>query len=170
MKRFTITTVAVFAMVVIGFLLKIPLSSTVLLSAADAQIQCQLPKKFSLKWRHSVEKQFWREFYQVQNDQLFLYLSHVQTFGAGVPNDPLVVEAPAGYIGQRIDRILPKINWVVSRNMQGVVLFDHEQTTKQLSIYQIVPDYSVIQIAIVNLSFWEKITVPSCVRFTDNPY
>ena len=53
--------VMVAALMAIGMIL--PIKPTIVIHAQP--IHCQLPDTFSLKWRHSVEKQYWQEVYQL---------------------------------------------------------------------------------------------------------
>lgn len=91
---------------------------------------------FALSWRHSVEKQIWQEFYrQTPKAELFLSHTYVQSFGAGVPSDGVLMEAPEGYMGQKVALSLPALSWVVSENMQGVIFYptaDDRQRTDEL--------------------------------------
>lgn len=116
---------------------------TGILLMADDQ-PCLLPQtSFTLKWRHSVEKSLWQENYVLQDDVFVLTHTYVQAFGAGVPASGQVIAAPDGYIGLKVDVTLPQINWVVSRNMQGEILFDNQV----LPINQLVPDYTTVHLA-----------------------
>lgn len=99
---------------------------------------------FTLKWRHSVEKQYWQEYYQMRGDMLHLSKTFMQTFGAGMPSTGEVIPAPGGYVGLSSNVLLPKIHWVVSSNMQGQIIGDQGV----FSVYEHVPDYSEIQIAV----------------------
>ncbi len=101
-------------------------------------------RDFTLKWRHSVEKQFWQEYYQMQDDQLHLTKTFMQTFGAGTPSTGQVIPAPEGYVGLSSNVLLPKIHWVVSSNMQGQIIGRQDI----FSVYEHVPDYSEVQIAV----------------------
>lgn len=107
---------------------------------------------FTLKWRHSVEKQFWQEYYQMQGDQLHLSKTFVQTFGAGTPSTGQTIPAPEGYVGLSSNVLLPKIHWVVSSNMQGQIIGRHGI----FSVYERVPEYSEVQIAIEThpMGYW----------------
>lgn len=98
--------------------------------------------EFELSWRHSVERQRWREHYRHDGDKILLDQTWLQTFGAGTPSQGAVIAAPSGYIGYQQQIRLAELNWVVSRNMQG------ELSTPQLRIpfYQVVPDYSAVRI------------------------
>lgn len=111
------------------------------------KVQCVWQEStFILKWRHSVEKQFWQEVYQQDGNQLRLTQTFMQTFGAGVPATGENIPAPKGYVGLASNVMLPKLHWVVSRNMQGQMI----GKDKILSIYERVPDYTEIEIKVEN--------------------
>ncbi|MDY2796941.1 DUF1850 domain-containing protein [[Pasteurella] aerogenes] len=98
---------------------------------------------FALRWRHSVEHQLWYEHYQRQGDNLHLYQTWLQTFGAGTPSQgEIVADVPPGYVGFKQDIVLSEINWIVSRRMEGAILLND----KQFPVYQILPDYSTVTI------------------------
>ncbi|WP_409252071.1 DUF1850 domain-containing protein [Bacillus sp. SCS-153A] len=42
---------------------------------------------FSLRWTHSVEKEDWEEFFQVEDENILLQSTRFKTFGAGVPDN-----------------------------------------------------------------------------------
>ncbi|MGV6988341.1 DUF1850 domain-containing protein [Testudinibacter sp. P80/BLE/0925] len=113
-------------------------------------------QQFELRWRHSVERQLWREHYRRDGDAILLDQTWLQTFGAGTPSQGTPIAAPPGYVGYRQRIRLAEINWVVSRNMQG------ELSTPQVRIpfYQVVPDYSDVRIkpsrTALMVFLWEK--------------
>ncbi|MCA0992239.1 DUF1850 domain-containing protein [Pseudalkalibacillus hwajinpoensis] len=43
--------------------------------------------EFSLRWKHSVEKEDWEEFFVLTDTGILLTKTRFKTFGAGVPND-----------------------------------------------------------------------------------
>ncbi len=99
--------------------------------------------RFALRWRHSVEHQLWYEHYQRQGDNLHLYQTWLQTFGAGTPSQgDFLSDVPQGYIGYKQHIDLPEINWTVSRRMEGTIFVDDWQ----FPVYQTVSDYSVVKI------------------------
>ncbi len=147
--------------------------TVVMLTLPDAtknhhvQFSCILPDQFILKWKHSVEKQYWQEVYELTDDTLILTKTYTQTFGAGVPSTGKPTDAPSGYVGQLINQPMPYIDWVVSSNMQGEILAEGQI----LSIYKRVPQYSNIHIAPAKLSFWHVYRLQSCLldtNFIDN--
>lgn len=113
---------------------------------------------FTLKWRHSVEKQFWQEYYQIQGNQLHLSKTFMQTFGAGTPSTGKAISAPEGYVGLSSNILLPKIHWVVSSNMQGQII----GSQGVFSIYEHVPDYSEVQIVVETRPIGYWLTKESC--------
>ncbi|WP_114800587.1 DUF1850 domain-containing protein [Moraxella canis] len=122
-------------------------------------IDCQWSEPdFTLKWRHSVEKQYWQEYYHMDGTQLRLTKTFIQTFGAGTPSVGAVIPAPEGYIGLSSDVLLLKIHWVVSRNMQGTILGQHGS----LPIYERVADYTEIQISSEEHPKWFWLIKESC--------
>lgn len=96
-----------------------------------------------LQWRHSVERQLWREYYRSDGRLLHLERAEMQTFGAGVPADGENMPAANGFVGQKSRVSLPEINWAVSKNMQGEI----HTLQHAWPVYAQVPDYSTIRIA-----------------------
>lgn len=98
--------------------------------------------QFSLRWRHSVEHQFWQEHYRRIDKVLLLDRTYLQTFGAGTPSQGKFIDSPKGYIGYQTQIKLKQLNWIVSHNMQGILM------TKKgiIPLYQQLPDYSQVQI------------------------
>ncbi|CCG19172.1 conserved hypothetical exported protein [Taylorella asinigenitalis 14/45] len=80
--------------------------------------------KFSLSWVHSVEHETWIENYEAKYGYLLLESTYLKTFGAGTPSDGEVIDAPKGFIGYKVNRKIPMLNWVVSQNMQGSIIAD----------------------------------------------
>ncbi|MDO5652138.1 MAG: DUF1850 domain-containing protein [Moraxella sp.] len=130
----------------------------VLLSSENQQMQCLLPNEFTLKWRHSVEKQYWQEVYHLQDDMLILDKTYMQSFGAGMPVLGKTVSAPKGYVGQWVGLTMPQLNWVVSRNMQGEIITQGAS----LPISQRLADYSEVVIAPSSPSLWRYWQLPRC--------
>ncbi|EGY52427.1 hypothetical protein HMPREF9371_1416 [Neisseria shayeganii 871] len=120
-------------------------------------LRCVWPHpEFVLKWRHSVEKQYWQEAYVLENGSLHLRHTYIQAFGAGVPVSGSPIPAPPGYVGLSSEVRLPEINWMVSRNMQGEMRLGQ----RVLPLYRMLPDYTAVNIAPVRQSrlqwFFEK--------------
>ncbi|MDG6894160.1 hypothetical protein A6A20_00595 [Volucribacter amazonae] len=99
--------------------------------------------EFQLVWRHSVEKQWWIEYYRQQDQQLLLYQTLLQTFGAGTPATGKIIEKiPRGFVGYQQQLMLPELNWVVSPNMQGSL----QTNNGTVPLAQMLPAYSVVNI------------------------
>lgn len=148
-KAWVVALLFVLSVGLIGYGLQ--LESHVIVKGGN--VDCQWTEtSFILKWRHSVEKQYWQEYYQQSGSHLLLYKTFMQTFGAGVPVAGQPIVAPAGYVGLATHLMLPRLNWVVSGNMQGEMI---GQDTV-LPIYQLVPDYTEIQIFVAKHTrlFW----------------
>lgn len=114
------------------------------ISITTEQQECIIShERFALRWRHSVEHQLWYEHYQRQGDNLHLYQTWLQTFGAGTPSQgDFLPDVPQGYVGYKQNIYLPEINWVVSHRMEGSIMIDEQE----IPIYQTVSDYSVVKI------------------------
>lgn len=98
---------------------------------------------FQLRWMHSVEKQWWEEQYQRQNDGLLLTTTYFEAFGAGTPStETLAPIQKTGYLGYQINEKIPSLNWVVSRLTKGEIDYDNHR----ILIHQWVPDYSEVTI------------------------
>ncbi|MBV7388865.1 DUF1850 domain-containing protein [Pasteurellaceae bacterium TAE3-ERU1] len=98
--------------------------------------------EFRLRWRHSVEHQWWIEHYRAQGEVLTLTATWMQTFGAGTPSKGEVIDAPPGFVGFKREINMPELNWAVSANMQGTL----EINGKTLALYQRLPQYSTLRI------------------------
>ncbi|WP_237739273.1 DUF1850 domain-containing protein [Taylorella equigenitalis] len=110
--------------------------------------------EFSISWIHSVEKEEWIENYKAVSGNLNLKSTFFKTFGAGTPSDGEVINAPQGYVGYKINRNYPVLNWVVSQNMQGKIIVDGDVW----NINKEVPRFTEIQMSsvrvpIINLLF-----------------
>ncbi len=114
--------------------------------------------EFSLKWRHSVEKQYWQEDYQRQEQHLLLTHSYMQTFGAGTPSVGQPINAPDGYVGLASHLAFDELNWVVSSVMQGVILSNNHY----LPIYQLVPEHTVVHISPITHPYIKWLFMESC--------
>ncbi|MEN6668913.1 DUF1850 domain-containing protein [Psychrobacter sp. B38] len=98
---------------------------------------------FQLRWIHSVEKQWWEEQYQRQDDGLLLTTTYFEAFGAGTPStETLAPVQKPGYLGYQINEKLPNLNWVVSRLTKGEIDYGNHR----FLIHQWVPDYSEVVI------------------------
>lgn len=118
----------------------------------DQRLNCVINTvKFSLVWRHSVEKTLWQENYQLQAQQLWLDTTVIQGFGAGVPSDLILHQQNKNSIELQVQRALPELNWVVSRHMQGQIrVLEHIWP-----IAEQVSNYETIQIRPRRLMRWQ---------------
>ncbi|RRN02576.1 DUF1850 domain-containing protein [Bibersteinia trehalosi] len=130
------------------------------LSISSGALHCNIRSKyFSLRWRHSVEKQLWYEHYRHQANQFELFESWLQTFGAGTPSyTTAITNAPQGYIGYKHQIRVNELNWVVSPSMEGTFLVEH----KEIPLYQYLPEYSVVHIQSKRAPFWFYLLRSSC--------
>lgn len=153
---------AVAMMSVVVAVIYLSKQTAVVMSAPD--VHCRLPSVFRLMWRHSIEKQHWQEVYQLDGQVLVLSKTYVQTFGAGVPTSGQPVLAPTGYVGQSVWQVMPQINWLISRNMQGQIIFDDSLPSHSTPwrLYERLPDYVEVQIKAVPLNAWQRWRIPSC--------
>lgn len=100
---------------------------------------------FVLQWRHSVEKQLWQEKYEQTGDKLTLTTTYLQAFGAGTPSTGRIIDAPDGYVGLQSNLVFDELNWMVSRNMQGVI-YSPNAPDERFLIYKQVSDYTPVHI------------------------
>lgn len=103
----------------------------------------------TLQWIHSVEREIWRETYQVDDDQLRLFRSQFKTFGAGTPyNEPLKIHN--GFVESNPNLVMPQINWIISRNVESTL-----NTIKgDIPIHQYFDDYSEATITAHKHTIW----------------
>lgn len=114
---------------------------------------------FQLRWMHSVEKQWWEEQYQRQNDGLLLTTTYFEAFGAGTPStEKLAPVQKPGYLGYQINEKLPNLNWVVSRLTKGEIDYGNHQ----ILIHQWVPDYSEVTIMPKTYGFIDRFIKDLC--------
>ena len=126
--------------------------------ASDSVCYFNAPS-FELRWIHSVEKQWWEEQYQRQEDGLLLTTTYFEAFGAGTPStEPLAAVQKAGYLGYQINEKLPKLNWVVSRLTKGEIDYGGHQ----FLIHEWVPDYSEVVIMPKAYHFIDRFTKDLC--------
>lgn len=131
--------------------------SSIQINSTDFQCVLTLPT-FTLQWIHSVEKEHWQETYQAADQQLLLSTTQFKTFGAGTPNSEGVIASNDGWLHYQIDRLLPRIHWVVSRNVESTVLTE----LGVWPLYQDFEDYTEIQIQVMQLPLWHYFTQESC--------
>lgn len=161
--------VSVMAAAVAIFMFFMPIKSTPVVFGDN--ITCKLPSTFSLKWQHSVEKQYWQEVYQLDFPKLILTKAYLQTFGAGTPSTGKPTLAPKGYLGERLDIPVETLNWLVSTNMQGEILLGDaiQSTPNVLPIHQIVSNQSTVVIKPIRLTVWQSVQIDSCQTFSHQP-
>ena len=112
-------------------------------SSIDDKVCYFVEPNFQLRWMHSVEKQWWEEQYQRENDGLLLTTTYFQAFGAGTPStEALAPIQKSGYLGYQINERLPNLNWVVSRLTKGEIDYGNYR----ILIHKWVPDYSEVTI------------------------
>lgn len=117
---------------------------------------------FQLRWMHSVEKQWWEEQYQRQNDGLLLTTTYFEAFGAGTPaTEKLAPVQKPGYLGYQINKKFPELNWVVSRLTKGEIDYDDHR----ILIHQWVPDYSEVTIMPKTYGFIDRFIKDLCHEF-----
>lgn len=127
--------------------------------ADGTPFQCYTSSNYLLlKWRHSVEKQYWQEYYEQHGNQLHLTRTYMQAFGAGTPAIGNSIPAPDGYVGLSSDVLLDEINWMVSSNMQGEIF----ASKLHLPIYQTVNDYTLVHIQIQQASWVTWLWMDKC--------
>ncbi|OOR92841.1 hypothetical protein B0181_01475 [Moraxella caviae] len=150
-----VVIVACFFVVAVGVFWRTP---AVVLRTPNDEFHCRLAHDFSLKWRHSVEKQLWQENYTQQGDKLLLTSTYIQSFGAGTPSTGTPISAPQGYTGQRVDLALDVLNWVVSDNMAGEII----SADGRFAIAKKLPDYTEVQIKPATLNAWQRLWIAPC--------
>lgn len=120
---------------------------------------------FQLQWTHSVEKELWQESYQAINSELLLTTTQFKTFGAGTPSSTGSITHSNGWLHHRVDRLLPRIHWVVSRNVASTVLSE----AGEWPIYQSVDDYAEIEIEAIQAPHWHYFIQESCDDYFKKP-
>lgn len=121
---------------------------------------------FELQWIHSVEKELWQETYAIAGQQLLLTATQFKTFGAGTPSSADVIASTDGWLHYKIDRLLPRIHWVVSRNVKSTVLTE----LGIWPLYQDFADYAEIQIQVMQVPRWHYFTQESCDDYFKRPW
>ncbi|ALH95433.1 DUF1850 domain-containing protein [Acinetobacter equi] len=138
---------------------------TFLLPVSYTQVQvnqniCKIPSQsFDLQWKHSVEKTNWLEHYQIKNNNFVLQYTDFISFGAGTPISNLIIFQKDGWIRMEVNQMLKEINWTISKNMQGVIKFNHQEWR----IYEDYPNYSLINISIQQQPFWTVLWLGECL-------
>jgi len=133
-------------------------------SSADFKCASTLPA-FTLRWIHSVEKEHWQENYQISEQQLLLSSTQFKTFGAGTPSSEAVITQSDGWLHYPVNRLLPRVNWVVSRNVESTILTD----LGVWPLYQDFEDYAEVQIQVMQVPRWHYFTQESCDDYFKKP-
>ena len=136
------------------------ISSTVAsIQISSTEFQCLLSEQtFQLQWIHSVEKELWQESYTISDQQLLLTTTDFKTFGAGTPSNEAVITSKDGWLNYQVNRLIPRINWVVSRNVESTILTE----LGAWPLYLDVNDYAEIQIQVMQVPRWHYFTQESC--------
>lgn len=143
-KRLWLLTSAALVVALVFFALWASLSrQSVIEVQVDGKTCYFTEPNFQLRWIHSVEKQWWEEQYQRENDGLLLTTTYFEAFGAGTPStEALAPIQKPGYLGYQINEKLPNLNWVVSRLTKGEL----DYADYRLLIHEWAPDYSEVTI------------------------
>ncbi|MFK3960136.1 DUF1850 domain-containing protein [Guptibacillus hwajinpoensis] len=80
------STVIIIILLCMAFLL-IPFQVLTIVGEGGEESAHIRASEFSLKWKHSVEKEEWEEFFVLKDTEIFLTDTRFKTFGAGVPSD-----------------------------------------------------------------------------------
>jgi hypothetical protein len=156
-----ITSVMLLALVMImglGLTYVFPVNTTIVTLPASAR-ECVIPaESFQLKWRHSVEKTPWSEHYQRASQGFILTDTELVSFGAGTPSTAPVLSQKNGHVRLQVNTFMKEINWMVSRNMQGQIIFDRHQWT----VSEQLPDYSLVKITVQHIPIWKVWTLGVC--------
>lgn len=113
---------------------------------------------FQLQWIHSVEKEHWRENYQISGQQLLLTSTQFKTFGAGTPSSGNPITRHDGWLHQHVKRLLPRIHWIVSANVESTIL----SKLGAWPLYQDLNQYAEVQIQVSQAPRWHYFTLESC--------
>lgn len=124
------------------------------------QKRCKITSDhFALQWKHSVEKTTWLEHYQIKQHKFVLRYTDLVSFGAGTPTHYPIIFQKDGWVRMDVNQIFHDIRWTISKNMQGIIKFEH----KQWPIYQQYPDYSIVNISIQQQPFWNVLWLGECL-------
>ena len=140
--------------------------SITVLQFASNDFQCTLSlATFELQWIHSVEKELWQEAFQITGQELLLTTTQFKTFGAGTPSSADVIATTDGWLHYKINRVLPHINWVVSRNVESTVLTE----LGVWPLYRDFADYAELHIQVMQIPRWRYFTQESCDDYFKKP-
>ena len=129
------------------------------LQLTSADFQCiSTVQLFELQWIHSVEKEFWRETFHITDQQFLLTTTQFKTFGAGTPSSADVIATVDGWVHYRIDRLLPRIDWVISSYVESTILTE----LGAWPLYQDFADYTEIQFQVIQATRWHYFIQGSC--------
>lgn len=130
-----------------------------------AQKKCFIEQGFDLKWQHSVEKQWWIESYEIEDEQLLLTDAYLQTFGAGTPSTETLSTTSQkypNYVHYRMNLRLPHLNWMISPSIKAQIITKKHH----LPIYQWVEGYTNIYISANTQNFWNILRQDSCNEYS----
>lgn len=131
--------------------------SSIQMTSSDFQCVSTL-QEFRLQWIHSVEKEHWQESYQINNQQLLLTSTQFKTFGAGTPSSEGVITSKDGWLHYQVERLLPRIHWIISRNVESTILSE----LGTWPLYQDFEDYAEVHIQVMQEPRWYYFTQESC--------
>lgn len=118
-----------------------------------------------LQWIHSVEKELWQETYKVADQDLLLTTTQFKTFGAGTPSSADIISSADGWLHYKIERLLPRLHWIISRNVESTVLSE----LGAWPLYQDFDDYAEIKIQVTQVPRWHYFTQESCDDYFKRP-
>lgn len=134
-------------------------STTSVLQFSSTDFKCNLASpSLSLRWFHSVEKEHWQENYQIAGEQLLLSSTQFKTFGAGTPSTEGAITSKDGWLHYKAKRLLPRIHWIVSRNVESTVL----SKLGAWPLYEDFDDYAEIKIQVMQVPRWHYFTQEFC--------
>ncbi len=129
------------------------------LQLTSTDFQCiSTVQLFELQWIHSVEKELWREAFQISGQELLLTTTQFKTFGAGTPSNADLIATNDGWLHYRIDRLLPHIDWITSSHVESTILTE----LGTWPLYQDFADYAEIQLQVIQAPRWHYFTQESC--------
>ena len=96
--------------------------------------------------------------YQRASQGFMLTDTELVSFGAGTPSTAPVLSQENGHVRLQVNTFMKEINWMVSRNMQGQMIFDRHQWT----VSEQLPDYSLVKITVQRIPIWKVWTLGVC--------
>lgn len=106
--------------------------------------------QFELTWIHSVEKEEWREFYRVDDQDLLLYETAFKTFGAGVPSEGEIIPSDDGFIHLKVNQRFPELRLFISESIETTMIFSGQE----VPIYSYIDSYEDIVIRVTYYPWW----------------